>query len=153
MAGLSKPQKQILLANGFLAGLAELGVQRIPADNLGFELPFMQAWRRWSRSGDTSAMPMIEYGSASQPRDILFRVQSSTSPFKRFAAEGITDTPYGLSPREFLEIHCDKLPVDVWLELAGLFVDAVRGTREAEAFTCAPKLPHKNTSEPVTPQT
>lgn len=123
---MTKPQKLLLLANGFLAGLAELGVQRLDSSNMAFELPFMQAWRRWDHS-NSAAMPPIAYGSTCQPRDILHRVRRSTSPFKDFGREGLTDSPYGLTPREFLEIHCDELPVDAWTDLAGLFLNAVKG--------------------------
>lgn len=60
-------------------------------------------------------------------RDILHRVTSSTSPFKNFESEGITDSPYGLTPREFLEIHCDELAADAWIDLALHFLVAVKG--------------------------
>jgi hypothetical protein len=127
MTRMTKPQKLLLVANGLLAGLAKLGVQRLDSSNMAFELPFMQAWRRWDHSHNTAVLPPIAYGGTCQPRDILHRVTSSTSPFREFETEGITDTPYGLTPREFLEIHCDELPVDAWLDLALHFLTAVKG--------------------------
>ncbi|ABK02754.1 hypothetical protein Arth_1360 [Arthrobacter sp. FB24] len=124
MAGLTKQQKQLLLANGLLAGLAELGVEELDSSNMAFEFPFMHAWRRWAHSQNSAVVPKIEYGSTSQPRDILHRVTSSTSPFKDFERNGVTSAPHGLTPREFLEIHCDQLPADAWVELASLFLAA-----------------------------
>ncbi|WP_307609664.1 hypothetical protein [Pseudarthrobacter sp. W1I19] len=126
MTRMTKPQKLLLLANGFLAGLADLGVQDLPSSNMAFELPFMQAWRRWYHSTN-AVMPPVGYGTTCQPRDILHRVRRSTSPFKDFVNEGITDSPYGLTPREFLEIHCDELPADAWVDLASLFLNALKG--------------------------
>lgn len=51
----------------------------------------------------------------------------TTSPFKHFESEGIANSPYGLTPREFLEIHCDEIPAHAWVDLARHFLAAVKG--------------------------
>lgn len=84
---MTKPQKLLLLANGFLAGLVELGAQRLDQSNMAFELPFMQAWRKWDYSNN-EFMPPIKYGGTCQPRDILHRVRRSTSPLRTLVGRG-----------------------------------------------------------------
>ncbi len=121
MASPTKPQRLLLLGNGFLAALAELGVDTLDSSNMGFEFPFMHGWRRWGYISNPN-MPTIEYGTTCQPRDILHRVASSNSPFKYFESEGISVAPRGWSPRGFLETYCDELPVYAWLELGELFL-------------------------------
>jgi hypothetical protein len=121
---MTKPQKQMLLANGFLAGLAELGVRELDFSNLSFEGPFLKAWRAWSPGKPASVLPRVEFGGTEQPRMILFRIARSTSPFKDFGSEGISTSPYGCSPREFLEDHCAEIPVEDWIDLARHFLEA-----------------------------
>lgn len=115
-------QKRLLLGEGFLGGLAALGVESIPANNMAFELPFMAAWRQWIPMQNAKLLPSIDYGGLEEPRMFLFRIERSRSPFKNFHQEGITPTPFGLTPREFLEIWCSDIPVSNWIDLADSFV-------------------------------
>lgn len=124
MLDTTKKQKQLLLANGFLAGLAELGVAELDASNIAFEGPFLHAWRRWPPSRNSQILPKVDFGSTDQPRNILFRVENSMSPFKNFQLEGITPTPRSFTPRAYLEVQCNELPVEDWILLARLFLDA-----------------------------
>lgn len=132
---MEKNQKLLLLANGFLGALAARGVTDIATDNIAFEGPFLSAWRQWQPTAhSTEVLPKIEFGAVNQPRNIIFRVSRSTSPFKNFRSEGIDPNPHNSTPEEFLEDWCSELPVIDWLNLADLFllqVDA-RNTRAAD---------------------
>ncbi|MFJ6002949.1 hypothetical protein [Arthrobacter sp. NPDC092385] len=122
MSPLTKDQKQLLLANGFLAGLAHLGIDRLDSTHMHFEAPFRRAFQQWPHHL-SPYMPAVTVEGTNQPRSILFRVGNSNSPFKDFAT-GINPRPYGLEPLEYLEDHCDELPSEAWVELARLFLEA-----------------------------
>lgn len=132
---MEKNQKLLLLANGFLGALAARGVTDFATDNIAFEGPFLSAWRQWQPTVQSrEVLPKIEFGAVNQPRNIIFRVNRSTSPFKKFRSEGIEQNPHNSTPEEFLEDWCSELPVSDWLNLADLFlleVDA-RNTRAAD---------------------
>ncbi|NUT72734.1 hypothetical protein [Pseudarthrobacter sp. C4D7] len=128
-------QKLLVLANGFLAALAARGVTHIATDNIAFEGPFLSAWRKWQPTVQSpEVLPKIEFGAVNQPRNIIFRVDRSTSPFKNFRSEGINRTPHNSTPEEFLEDWCSELPISDWLSLADLFLLEVeaRNTRPAD---------------------
>lgn len=132
---MEKNQKLLVLANGFLGALAARGVTDIATDNIAFEGPFLSAWRQWKPTVQSPAvLPKIEFGGVNQPRNIIFRVVRSTSPFKNFRSEGIDPNPHNSAPQEFLEDWCSELPVSDWLSLADLFLIAVdaRNTRAAD---------------------
>lgn len=123
---MDKMQKLLLLANGFLGALAARGVTRIATDNMAFEGSFLRAWRQWQPTVQSpEVLPKVEFGGVNQPRNIIFRVDRSTSPFKNFRSAGITPEPHNCSPEEFLEDWCSELPVSDWLRLADLFLQEI----------------------------
>ena len=128
-------QKLLVLANGFLGALAARGVTDIATDNIAFEGPFLSDWRQWQPTVQSpEVLTKIEFGAVNQPRNIIFRVDTSTSPFKNFRSDGIDQNPHNATPEEFLEDWCSELPISDWLRLAELFlleVDA-RNTRAAD---------------------
>ena len=132
---MEKNQKLLVLANGFLGALAARGVTDIATDNIAFEGPFLYAWRQWQPTvRSPEVLPKVEFAGVNQPRNIIFRVDRSTSPFKNFRSEGIDPNPHKSTPEEFLEDWCPELPVSDWLKLADLFLQEVdaRNSRAAE---------------------
>ena len=120
---MDKTLKLLLLANGFLGGLAARGVKHFPTDNNAFEGPFLKAWYEWRPTDQKpQVLPNMEFGSQNQPRMIIFRVVRSLSPFKDFRSEGINPEPFGCTPEEFLKDWCIELPATDWLHLADLFI-------------------------------
>lgn len=123
---MDKKQKLLLLANGFLGALAARGVTRIATDNMAFEGSFLRAWRQWQPTVQSpEVLPKVEFAGVNRPRNIIFRVDRSTSPFKNFRSAGITPEPHSCSPEEFLEDWCSELPVSDWLLLADLFLQEI----------------------------
>ncbi|NMR29948.1 hypothetical protein [Crystallibacter degradans] len=121
---MTKQQRLKLAGNGFLAGLAHLGVEDFNPSNLVFESAFLRAWNQWQPGKPSGVLPAVSFGGTNQPRMILFRVQGSDSPFKDFRSAGIDPEPYGCTPLEFLEDHCEELPPADWVELASLYLEA-----------------------------
>lgn len=127
---MDKKQKLLLLANGFLGALAARGVTHVATDNLAFEGPFVAAWRQWQPAVQSpEILPKVGSGGLNRPRDIIFRVTRSTSPFKDFRSEGINPEPYHCTPEEFLNDWCSELPVSDWLRLADLFLQEVEARK------------------------
>lgn len=128
--------KSLTLANGFFGALAARGITEISTNNIAFEGPFLAAWNAWLPTVQSpDALPKVEFGGVNQPRNIIFRVQRSTSPFKDFRTEGITPRPHHSAPEEFLEDWCSELPVSDWLRLADLFLEELEARAARAAKT------------------
>jgi uncharacterized protein (TIGR02569 family) len=96
--------------------------------------PALIDWAPWRPTVQSPAvLPTVEFGGVNQPRNILFRVDRSTSPFKNFRSEGIDPKPHSSKPEEFLEDWCPELPVSDWLNLADLFLKEVEARKAAAA--------------------
>jgi len=131
---MTKNQQLLVLANGFLGALAARGATDIATDNIAFEGPFLSAWRQWQPTvRSPEILPKIEFGGVNRPRNIIFRVGRSTSPFKNVQYEGLNPTPHNSTPEEFLEDWCAELPVSDWLNLADLFLRAVDASNSRTA--------------------
>lgn len=126
---MTKQQKLRMTADAFLAALVCAGYRGpFRQSHLDWELPFYRAWRRWEpQQRKPSLFPTFGIGGSadgrtSQARDMLFQVKR-TSPFHDYADTALTTTPFGLTPREFLEIWARAATPDEWVALAQDFLN------------------------------
>ena len=123
----TKHQRLRGTADGFMAALVECGY-RGPWrwSNLDWELPFYQVWNAWEpRKRTPKLFPKFGIGpsaTTSQGREMLWQLKR-TSPFHGYADEQLTRSPFGLTPRDFLEIWAKEATPDEWVELAAGFLE------------------------------
>lgn len=124
---LNKRQKLRNTAEGFLAGLAAVGFEGPWRwAHHQWEGPFYRAWRNWSPSTELQTFRTFQVGGSadgrtSQARDLLFTI-NRTSPFHGFDRTPLNPAPYGLSPREYLELHVTGATPEEWVKLAHDFL-------------------------------
>jgi hypothetical protein len=129
MAAMTKQQRLRTTAEGFVAGLVACGY-RGPWrwSHLDWELPFYRVWRQWSPQQHTPTLfPIFEvggHGRTCEPREMLWQLKR-TSPFHDLHNSGLPTEPFGLTPREYLEIHADTATPDEWIALASAFLAEV----------------------------
>ncbi len=127
---MTKQQRLRNTAEGLMAGLVECGF-RGPAhwSNLDWELPFMKAWGDWyPKSRAPQDFPVFKVGgyrTSSEPRELLWQLKR-TSPFAGGWTNELTDEPFGLIPREYLEIWVGGASPDEWIGLAESFLALMR---------------------------
>jgi len=96
---------------------------------MDWELPFYRVWRRWPPAQrHPDRFPRFElngHGRTSEAREMLWQLKR-TSPFHLYETEPLPETPFGLSPREYLEIWVDAASPDEWIALARAFLEGVR---------------------------
>ncbi len=127
---MTKQQRLRNTAEGLMAGLVECGFRGpVRWSNLDWELPFMQAWDDWApKSRAPRGFPTFKvggHGTSSEAREMLWQLKR-TSPFAGGWANELTDEPFGLTPREYLEIWAKGASPDEWIELAGSFLALMR---------------------------
>jgi hypothetical protein len=105
------------VGNGLLAGLVELGIEEFNPSIMDFETRFLKAWREWApQLTHPSIFPVFGVGTK-RPRDLLFRLHHSSSPFSSYQTDLLVQRPLNLIPRDYLEIYCDTATPEEWLNL------------------------------------
>lgn len=136
---MNKTQRLRNTAEGFLAGLVEVGFVGpfLWADHQ-WEGTFYRSWGRWRPAARTSAgLPQFKLGGSadgrtSQARDMLWQIKQ-TSPFRDFRTQPLTTSPYGLSPQEYLRIHVQGASPAEWMSLSESFLDGMERVQATQA--------------------
>jgi hypothetical protein len=124
---MTKPQRLGMTADAFMAALVACGFKGPWRwSNVDWEPSFRRVWHDWPpQQRDPDRFPSFRlggHGRTSEPRELLWQLKR-TSPFHNLRENPLTDQPFGLSPREFLEIWADAARPDEWVALAHAFLD------------------------------
>jgi len=118
----ARDQKLLMVGNGFFAGLASLGVPAFSDAMMNFESNFGKAWHDWPPHGDRPGQFPDISSTGRRPRDILFRMSKSISPYREFRIS-LTGAPNNLTTQDFLDIYADAAQPADWVALAKAYVD------------------------------
>lgn len=123
---MDKQQRLLVVANGLAAGMVAAGETQFDPVMHEFESDFRAAWGDWLDGPRRAQLLTLDY-ERNRPRNLLFRLHRSKSPFRTYQTEPLTALPCGLEPVEFLEIYAEGADPQEWIDLAAKYLRAARG--------------------------